>query len=129
MRGRRGSGDIIAEYGFAQRNNLAGAVVPDEVKSIGAFAFSGCGGLVSVNTGNGAEEIGKGAFSHCEALTEITIGKSVKTICCGAFFNSGLRDIYYKGTKEQWKAIEKCKEWDRGTGNYIIHCTDGDINK
>jgi hypothetical protein len=30
---------------------------------------------------------------------------------------------------EQWNAISKGGSWNRNTGNYTVHCTDGDIGK
>ena len=40
-----------------------------------------------------------------------------------------LTNIIYKGTKAQWKEIEKYSAWNRNTGNYTITCTDGTISK
>ena len=38
--------------------------------------------------------------------------------------------IDYKGTKEQWKAINKDLDWNDGTGgDYTITCTDGEMTK
>ncbi|MGN0768848.1 MAG: leucine-rich repeat domain-containing protein, partial [Christensenellales bacterium] len=66
----------------------------------------------------------------CSNLTSITIGTGVKTIHREAFnYCEALTDIIYKGTTEQWKAIGKIFEWDKNTGDYTIHCTDGDISK
>ena len=33
------------------------------------------------------------------------------------------------GTKAQWKAIKKGYDWNYDSGNYTVHCTDGDISK
>ena len=34
---------------------------------------------------------------------------------------------------KQWKAINKDKSlmhsWNKGTGKYVVHCTDGDLKK
>ena len=37
-----------------------------------------------------------------------------------------LQDIYYKGTKAEWDAIQKYEDF---TGDYILHCIDGDFAK
>lgn len=42
---------------------------------------------------------------------------------------SNLKDITYQGTREQWNTINKTSSWDDSTGNYTIHCTDGDLCK
>ena len=69
------------------------------------------------------------AFANCIELYKITIPKSVEHIYSKAFYNNtSLKDIYYQGTKDQWKNIAK-------EANYfymipescIIHSLDGDI--
>ena len=70
------------------------------------------------------------AFSGCNSLTTITIPSSVTRIIDYAFsFCSSLTTINFTGTKTQWNAITKESDWNYSTGNYTIHCTDGDIAK
>jgi len=58
----------------------------------------------------------------------VTIPDSVTSISSSAFQNcTGLTDIYFSGTKEQWNSIGKAWDWNYYTGYYVIHCTDGDI--
>lgn len=40
-----------------------------------------------------------------------------------------LTSITFKGTKTQWNAIEKKYGWNFDTGNYIVICTDGKLDK
>ena len=75
--------------------------------SIEYRAFSDCTSLTSITIPNGVTSIGERAFSGCSSLTNIT----------------------FNGTKMQWKAIKKYTYWDAETGNYTVHCTDGDIAK
>lgn len=66
----------------------------------------------------------------CTELTSITLPEGVTSIGMSAFQGCGkLTDIRYNGTIEQWSAIEKKFDWNLDTGNYTIHCTDGDIEK
>ncbi len=54
--------------------------IPNSVKSIGGYAFSGCSGLTSITIPNSVTSIGYQAFSGCSGLTSITIPNSVKSI-------------------------------------------------
>lgn len=70
------------------------------------------------------------AFRYCYTLTSITIPDSVTSIGHYVFERcSGLTEINYLGTKAQWDKFQRWSYWDYGTGDYVIHCTDGDINK
>ena len=46
-------------------------VIPDDVTTIGGYAFCGCSGLTSVTIGAGVTRIGAHAFHDCPALTSI----------------------------------------------------------
>ena len=85
------------------------SVIPDDgsITSIGSFAFDGCKGLSSITIPGSVISINRFAFGYCNELITIT----------------------FKGNKEQWNAIQKGDDWDYDTGEYVIHCTDGDITK
>ena len=51
--------------------------------------------------------INESAFQNCERLVKITFG----------------------GTVEEWNAIEKGTDWDEGTGDYTVYCTNGNTTK
>lgn len=59
--------------------------IPDDVKTIGEFAFADCATLTSVNISDSVERIEAGAFYYCEGLTNVELGKNVKTIGEDAF--------------------------------------------
>lgn len=119
----------IQEYAFSECTNIEKIVIPESVTVISRSAFYGCTSLSTVNIPNGVEFIYYDMFSGCTSLTNVTIGRSVKLICSDAFLNCvSLSSITYNGTKAQWNAINK-DDWNNNTGNYIVHCIDGDIKK
>ena len=59
--------------------------IPNNVTSIGNYAFYECTGLTSIEIPEGVKSIGANAFSDCTGLTSITIPKSVTSIGDEAF--------------------------------------------
>ena len=127
------AGNCVIET--ASKTLIAGcrnSVIPTDgsVTSIGDSAFSGCIGLTSITIPNSVTSIGDSVFFYCTGLTSITIPDSVTSIDDSAFSGcTGLTNVTYQGTQAQWSAISKGTSWDNYTGNYTIHCTDGDITK
>lgn len=120
----------IERLAFTACRGLKSLIIPNSVISIDTSAFNLCSGLTSVIIGNGLTSIGWGIFKDCELLTSINIPDSVTSIGKSAFYNCrSLTSISFNGTMAQWNAIEKDDDWNLDTGNYTIHCTDGDIVK
>ncbi len=87
------TGDANPLY-YAQNFYLDGKVVhdleiPNNVDSIGKYAFFGCTSLKSVTVPSSLTSIGESAFNYCTNLMKINIGKNVKTIRSNAFANIG----------------------------------------
>lgn len=121
-----GADKILVEY----QGNATDVVLPDGITEINQYAFSGCTGLTSVVIPDSVKSIGYMAFIECKGLTSITIGNGVTKIGASAFDGcSELASITYNGTIKQWKTIKKADYWNRSTGDYVVHCTDGDISK
>lgn len=87
------------------KSDIKSITIPDSVTSIGYYAFYNCSSLISVTIGNIVTSISAYAFEGCSSLKTITFG----------------------GTMAQWEAIKKGYEWNYNTGDYTVHCTDGDI--
>ena len=93
-------GDASANPAYVSRNlYIAGepvtdVVIPDEITSIGAFAFCGYNTLNSVVISDNVTEISKEAFASCPSLTNVIIGDGVKTIAERAFAScTSLTDV------------------------------------
>ena len=76
----------IAHHLYRDENTeITTLTIPNNVTSIGDYAFSNCSGLTSVVIGNGVMSIGSQAFSGCNSLTSIDIPNSVTSIGERAF--------------------------------------------
>ena len=99
----------IAGGAFSECQLLTAISLPNSVKSIGEWAFSGCSGLTSVMLNNvncletgafiscsslesiiipdSVTNIGDDAFAYCNALKTVTLPDSVKSIGDDAFYD------------------------------------------
>ena len=104
--------------------------IPDTVTTIGIDAFWNCTALNSVTIPDSVKTIGMGAFSDCSNLTTISLTNSVTSFEIGAFSRcKKLLRINFDGTKSEWKNIYKKSQWNAGTGEYVILCSDGNLEK
>jgi len=70
------------------------------------------------------------SFYNRSGLTSITIPSSVTTIGNNTFENcANLTKIKFLGSMAQWNKISKNSSWNSNTGEYTVHCSDGDIAK
>lgn len=117
---------------------LTSITIPNSITTLGDYddyygsgTFSGCTSLTELIIPDSVTNIGGSTFSGCTSLESITIPVSVTKIGRSATYNcTSLTDVYYSGSKAQWKAIAIDKSlYDGNTPLLLaaIHCTDGDI--
>ena len=83
------------------------------MRSIGGWAFKGCGRLKSIDLPAGTTSIGEGAFSECTKIKEIRLPEGIKTIGEEMFhYCLNLSDIYIpEGVESIGKdAFSYCKK-------------------
>ena len=86
-------------------------VIPDGVTELSDWAFY-CSQLSDIVIPEGVTSIPEETFAYCYKLNTITIPKSVKRIHEHAFHGtSWVKDLYYGGTEEEWKAIGFSSIW------------------
>ena len=81
--------------------------IPDNVTSIGDWAFADCTSLRQINIPDSVTSIGDGAFERCTSLRQINIPDSVTNIGGGAFWGcTSLRQIYIPaGSREKFEEM------------------------
>nr|WP_294409534.1 leucine-rich repeat domain-containing protein [uncultured Ruminococcus sp.] len=90
--------------------------IPNSIMSVDDFNFFACTNLTTIIIPNSVKDIGRSAFYGCSSLTSVIIPNSITSIGTYAFaLCDALKNIYYNGTKSEWKNIE-IDEW----GNEIL---------
>lgn len=108
-----GSVTVIGKFAFSGQSVLDALVIPEGITIIDNNAFHACDGgneLAEVVLPDGLLEIRTGAFNGA-GMASITIPNSVEYIGEAAVSAYQLK-IYFKGTEEEWNAIEKHERWN-----------------
>lgn len=119
----------IKQNTFSSCTSLENLVIPSKVEMIGFTAFSDCSSLTNISIPEGNSWVGA-SFFRCTSLTTVNLPSTITNIYAFAFVDcTALKDINFNGTIEQWNDIIKGSDWDNNSGEYTIHCTNGDIAK
>lgn len=105
---------------------IVDCVIPEGVTEINASVFGYCESIKTITFSDTVETID--GFDNCWNLESITLSANVKKINDYAFSGSNnLKTINFKGTMDEWYAIEKDGQWIT-SGGYKVYCTDGTIS-
>ena len=120
----------IGKDAFAFCEKMTELTIPSSVTEIGQCAFANCYSVKSAVVPDGFTELEYMMFYKCTSLESVTLPATV-TFIGGTFFSGceKLTSITFKGTKAQWKSVEKDWFWNENTPDYTVHCTDGDVSK
>lgn len=122
--------EYVSNSAFKDCTSITSISIPDSVYEIDNSAFYGCTSLTNIRLPGNLRTIGNSVFYGCTSLTSISLPGNLRTIENYAFYGCTLlTSINFAGTVEQWENLRKFPEWNENTGDYVIHCTDGDIEK
>lgn len=139
-------------YGSFSYNRVVKSIsIPDSCEKIGSLAFANCPNLQEIHLGNNIQKLGEKCFEYDNKLTHIVLPENIEAInefaftrswirsitipkSCGYFFNNIFQEckklnyIYYKGTYDEFKAINKSKRWRSSIYSSFpvwVKCTNG----
>ena len=120
---------FVSFAAFQGCQGLKSIQLPKDLRMIDCYAFSGCEGLTSLNIPSLKQGLGRNVFENCSALTslaipegeaalseeefkgcrslkKLTLPSTLTEITVSSFlYDTALTDIYFMGTKQQWKQI------------------------
>lgn len=128
--------ETIGVSAFYNCSSLTEIEVPASVKTLPATVFFGCANLSKVTLNEGVENISTRAFAGTK-VAEIRLPSSVTSFSVDSFKDSSLTDIYFCGSKADWKRATQNKDFGDITIHYtlsnddktvIINHTDADFD-
>ncbi len=144
----------VGDRAFQYNNDIHSVYIPGNIKTVGDSAFNWCQNLEEVTVADGVVILGKSTFGQCKKLRNvvlpdsvtmlndycfegcgmdtITLGSGLKALGYGALWSNPFAEIVFRGTVEQWKAVEidvDDKWWkDDFAEGCVIRCSDGTVD-
>lgn len=120
--------ESIGGLAFKDCISLTSVTLPSSVVSIGNFSFENCTSLSKI-TAQGLKTVGKYAFYGCGVLNYIKLSADISDIGENAFpANDNLVDVYYGGTYKQWSVLSVA-QGNEGLLKACIHSSDAANSK
>ena len=117
--------DTIALYAVSYQTLPEQYTIPSFITKLQNCSFAYCKGLKNLVLSPNMTTVQSAAFYACEDLESVTLPKSITKIEYNAFAECKyLTKIYYEGTVEEWRAVEKNKLY----GAVTVYCTDGEVS-
>jgi len=88
----------ISSYAFSGVTGLSEIRIPDEVIYLNEYMFSNCVSLEKVTLPSNTTEVPKFAFYNCKNLKSIDLGTSLEKVNVAAFYNTALEEIDFPDT-------------------------------
>lgn len=118
---------VIGPAAFSNCSSLKNITIPSGVTGIDTYTFRECTSLTEISFPNTVTYFGFESFWGCKDLKKVTIPKSVVDIGHSAFANCpSIKDVYYKGSKADWKKIT-VQEFNDSLVNATIHYTPDEL--
>ena len=106
------------------KNNICG----EPVTTISVGGFEACEGLTQVILPDTIHKLWERSFSNCPHLESVVLPAGLTDILDCAFSDcESLNTIVFKGTTEQWNAVQKFNSWNFGIPATYVQCSDGQV--
>ena len=90
--------------------NYETITLPENVKTLNAFAFANMKYVKNIVLNDNLEEIKNSVFDNDDLITDIVLPKSLKKINSSTFFDSNISKIFYKGTLKEFLVLINSNE-------------------
>ena len=101
----------IGDYAFCRCEGLKSVTFHDKLTYLGANSFYSCTGLTNVEIPASIKTINEGAFMRCSNLATVTIPEGIETIGFNAFSHSGLKTLTLPSTiRDMMQSFVSCEQ-------------------